>query len=115
MKEGFYSITYTGASGDWGFGMIVLDTDQIIGADVAGGRYDGQYQFNQQTQMLDASIRLIVPPGAPLVQGVPPQPKEWTLEFQVSFPRETPETPVQLDTPVGPVNVVLRYLRSFPD
>ena len=64
MKEGFYSITYTGASGDWGFGMIVLDTGQIIGADVAGGRYDGQYQFNQQTQMLDASIRLIVPPVA---------------------------------------------------
>ena len=55
MKEAFYSITYAGATGSWGFGMIVLDTGVIIGADVAGGRYDGSYQFNKQTNMIDAS------------------------------------------------------------
>ncbi len=114
MKEGFYSITYVGETGDVGFGIITLDTEVIVGADVAGGRYDGEYKYNPKTEMLDASITLTVPPGIPLVTGVPPQDKEWSFTFQASFPRETPKTPVLVQTPIGPVNVEIRFLRDFP-
>ena len=41
MKEGFYSITFAGAGGDFGSGVLVLDTGAVIGADVGGVRYDG--------------------------------------------------------------------------
>ena len=114
MKEGFYSITYTGETGDWGLGIIVLDTGIVIGVDAAGGRYDGTYVFNPKTDLLEASIKMTVPPGVTLVQGVPSRDKEWSFEFAAAFPRETSETPVLVQTPFGWVNVFFRYLRGFP-
>lgn len=115
MKEGFYSITYTGAGGGIGFGVLVFDTGVVIGADVAGGRHDGTYVYNTKTEMIDAKVKLTVPAGVPLVTGVPPQAQEWSFEFTASFPRETRETPFQVNIPSGPVNVIIRYLRGFPD
>lgn len=114
MKEGFYSITFTGATGDSGFGIIVLDTGAVIGADATGVRYDGTYVFNPRTDLLEASITVTVPPGVTLVQGVPDRDKEWSFELVAAFPRETSETPVLVQTPFGPVNVIFRYLRGFP-
>ena len=117
MKEGFYSITYAGAGagGDPGFGILVLDTGAVIGADVAGGRYDGTYVYNDKTEMIDAKLKLTVPAGVWLLTGVPAQDKEWSFEFEASFPRETSETPFRVDLPSGPVNVIIRFLRGFPD
>ena len=115
MKEGFYSITYKGAEGDLGFGILVLDTGAVIGADVAGARYDGTYVYNPKTEMIDTKLKLTVPAGVWLVTGVPAQDKEWSFNFVASFPRETSETPFRVDTPTGPVNVIIRYLRGFPD
>ena len=115
MREGFYSITYTGWTGDSGIGIIALDTEAIVGADAGGARYDGKYSYNSSTEMLEAEITLTVPPGTPLVIGVPPQDKEWSFQINASFPRETSETPIQVDTEFGSVNVVIRFLRTFPD
>ncbi len=115
MKEGFYSITFAGAGGDFGSGVLVLDTGAVIGADVAGVRYDGTYAYNPKTEMIDAKVKLTVPPGVWLVTGVQAQDEEWSFDFEVSFPRETPETPFRVNIPSGPVNVIIRYLRGFPD
>ncbi len=114
MKEGFYSVEFVGHTGDSGFGMFVLDTGQVVGADVAGALYDGTYQHNAKTDTVDATINLTVPPGVSLVMGVPAQPKEWTLELNVSFPRETSKTPIRVQTQYGPVNAVIRFIRGFP-
>ena len=73
MKEGFYSITYAGAGGDLGFGILVFDTGAVVGADVGGVRYDGTYTYNARTQMIDAQLELTVPAGLLLVTGVPAQ------------------------------------------
>ena len=113
MKEGFYRIDYVGTVGR-GFGIIVLDTQVVVGTDMAGGLYDGTYQFNPDTNMLEAKIKVTIPAGAWLVQGIPAQDKKWNFEFEASFRRETTETPVTVQTPFGPVNVVFRYLRGFP-
>ncbi len=114
MREGFYGISYAGTE-DYGFGIIVLDTNMVVGVDVGGVKYDGRYQFNTRTEEIDAFIKLTVPPGVALVQGVPAQDEEYSFEFNASFPRETSETHLRIETRYGPVNVVLKYLRSFPD
>ncbi len=115
MKEGFYSITYVGAGGDLGFGILVFDTGVVVGADGAGGRYDGTYAYNVKTEKIDAKLKLTVPAGTWLVTGVPAQGEEWSFDFEASFPRETSETPFRVDLPSGPVNVIIRFLRGFPD
>jgi hypothetical protein len=43
MVDGIYTMTYLGASGDWGMGMLVLRQGIVVGADAVGGLYDGRY------------------------------------------------------------------------
>ena len=114
MKEGFYSIVFVGQTGDSGFGIIVLDTGRVVGVDITGARYDGTYAYNQQTDLIDVDLTLTVPPGVPLVQGIPARSEEWSFDFTANFPKETRESPVEVNTPFGPVNTIFRYLRAFP-
>ncbi len=68
MLSGFYAIYYTGATGS-GIGVIVItNTGVITGADMIGGRYDGNYTQNPAGGY-DAKIRMSFPPGAALVTG----------------------------------------------
>ena len=60
MREGFYSIAFTGMKG-WGFGVVTFDTGEIVGADAAGATYDGTYTFNQKTEMIDAEVEVFGP------------------------------------------------------
>lgn len=115
MREGYYSITYMGATGASGFGMLALDNGEIIGADAGGVKYDGTYIYNEATKALDAKLTLTVPAGGILVMGSAPQDHEWQFDFDASFPRETSETPILIQTQFGPVNVIIRYIRGFPD
>ena len=115
MKEGFYSIAFIGQTGNHGIGIIVLDTDLVVGVDIGGARYDGTYAYNRKTDQIDADLTLTVPPGVSLVTGALARPDEWGFQFTASFPRETTETPVLVKTPSGPVNAIIRYLRGFPD
>ena len=113
-KEGFYSVTFTGYA-DYGFGIIILDTGVVIGADVGGVLYDGTYDFNHQTEMLDVNVTITVPPGIPLVTGTPPQTTEYKFRIKASLPRTLgDETPITIDTPLGPVNIVFKKIRDFP-
>lgn len=114
LKREFYSLTYEGVAGVWRSAMIVCDAGTIVGTDAAGCRYDGTYSFDDRTGILDALINVTVRPGVVLVAGARAGDREWSFDFRASFPRETSETPVLVRTPIGQVNVVFRYLRSFP-
>ncbi len=90
MKEGMYSVRYTGPAGE-GWGIIVFDTGVVWGVDVAGGLWDGTYEFNQQTQRIDAKLRMKIPPGAQLVVEAIPHGVERSFELSISLPRELDE------------------------
>lgn len=47
-REGFYAISYEGTAGA-GFGVIVLDTGELVGADAMGGEYDGTYMTTMKS------------------------------------------------------------------
>ncbi len=115
MKEGFYSIVFIGEGGDKGVGLIVLYTGLVVGADEAGGKYDGTYEFNPRSEMIDIDIVVTIPPGVQTVMGAPALPEKTQFPIKASFPRETPEHPIQVNTPFGPIKVVVRFLRGFPD
>lgn len=115
MHEGFYSVQYGGAAGT-GFGMMVLDTGHVIGADPTGGTYDGTYRFNPTTNFIDLEITVTVPPGVWLVQGVPGQPQQYTFDIKTSVPRDLGKRhPVTIPTPFGNVAVIFTKVRDFPN
>jgi hypothetical protein len=114
-KEGFYAVTFGGAAGG-GFGMVVLDTNLIVGADVTGVLYDGTYEYNARTDRLDVHIVVTVPPGVWLVQGVPSAPKEYKFPIEASLPRDLgAEMPTDVSTPFGSVKAIFKKVRNFPN
>ena len=113
MKEGFYSISYRGIT-DWGFAVIVLADGAVIGADHTGGLYDGTYAYNRRTKRIDTEITVTVPSGLPTLLWTLDRDREWNFSFSASFPRRTKETAVVADTPMGPLDLVFRFLRPFP-
>ena len=110
--DGIYSMTFRGAVG-WGMGMLVLRRGKVAGADAQGVRYDGEYSETSDDLRLD--LEMVVPPGVSLVQGTPPRPIQYSLPFTATVPRHSIDaaSPVLVQLPPGPVNVIVRRLRPL--
>jgi hypothetical protein len=116
MKEGFYSISFSGAYGD-GFGMLVLDNGLAVGADAAGGTYDGTYAKNLLVGFVDIMITVTPPAGARAVQTGAPLATSIAFQVKATVPRGlgSSSPPIRVETPFGMVDVVFRKIRDFPN
>ncbi len=114
LKEGMYEIAFSGTN-DSGMGALILENGRVYGADLAGGKYDGDYEYNRLTGMIESKIKVTIPPGVGTVQGIPPQPFEFAFNVEAKFPRGTEDTIIQVKTDAGPVNVRIRFLRALPE
>ncbi len=112
MREGFYKVEYAGQA-DSGFALLALDTGAVVGADWAGGRYDGTYRWNEQTQLLDMEVVVSVPEGVQVVQGHMAGPGGLKFDARCSFPRDPESRIVEAATDLGPVAVRITLLRAF--
>ncbi|SRR5713226_4193983 len=112
--DGIYSITFRGAI-DWGMGMLLLRSGRIVGADVSGVLYDGIFRNHQG--MISVNVEMTVPPGATLVQGGPARPQPYKVPFAATLPERALRdgTPVLIQMPPGPVNVIFKFLRALED
>lgn len=110
--DGIYALSFRGAA-SFGMGVIALRDGVIAGADVGGVIYDGTYNETAQDVTLD--IEMTVPPGVSLVQGTAPRPTSYHVPFHAIIPKQAIETnePVLVDLPPGPMNVIIRRLRSL--
>lgn len=110
--EGFYAIYFTGAAGS-GFGLLIFQGGKITGVDAMGGKFDGDYR-SEPGGDISASLSLIVPAGVPLATGAPPSSQSYSLPLSVRLPSDFALRPhITIQTPTGPVNVVLRKLRDL--
>ncbi len=114
LREGIYGIKFSSDS-DWGAGMLILENGTVYGVDIMGAKFDGEYEFNRETNLIDSKIKVTMPPNVQTVTGLPPQPFEWSFDVELSFPRETDKSQLQVSTPIGPINVLVEYMRSLPD
>jgi hypothetical protein len=112
MYEGMYGVVFHGKAGT-GAGMLVMSRGRVFGSD-GGVSYDGAYKPTEgRAGYADVQLHLSVPPGVPLVQGVPPQPVAYGFDLNCSIAaRGTTELNVQ--TPFGPVQATVRFLRDVP-
>jgi hypothetical protein len=112
--EGIYSVTFRGAV-EWGFGMLLLRGGRIVGADVGGVLFDGSYRRHGDELKVD--VVMTVPPGAVLVQGTAPKPKPYTVAFEDVVPMQSIRdgTPVLIQMPPGPVNIIFKLLRALEE
>jgi hypothetical protein len=112
LLEGMYSIAFRGRDGE-GLGILVLMGGRIFGSDGAVS-YDGQYEPSKKRPgFIDASLRLTVPPGVSLVVNRRAQPATYWFELKANIAARDP-TSLKVDTPYGPVQVTVEYLRDIP-
>jgi len=109
--NGIYSITFRGAA-DWGMGLLVFLNGVISGVDVGGAIYDGTYVDDGQE--ISTKMILTVPPGVMLVQGTPPRATEFKIPFELKISKDAIEnsSPVLVNLPPGPVNVIFKRLKA---
>jgi len=109
--DGMYAVRFAGRDGD-GICALVLMDGCVFGHD-GGVHYDGTYQPNQlDPTRMDLDLRLTVPAGVVLVQGVPVQPADYWFPLKVSVPARG-EVNQNISTPYGPVQCSIKYLRSI--
>jgi hypothetical protein len=112
MADGIYTITFRGATG-WGMGLLLLQYGTVTGADSAGALYDGRFQDETDSLVLD--VKMTVPPGVALVQGSIPRATPYEVPFRASISKRAIEfsEPTLIDLPPGPVNVIVKCLRRL--
>lgn len=110
--DGMYRVTMTAAQG-FGTAVLVFDSGRVTGADEGGVLYDGYFEFHPTTSTTVAKIRVTVPPGTYLITGVTP-PKGTAFDITVQIPAGAMPVAVQVQTPFGPVNAKIDFVRGMP-
>jgi hypothetical protein len=114
MRDGMYGVEY-GTSLGSGIACLVLDTGRVYGADVLGGKYDGEYVYDEISGLADLSLKVTMPPNVPSVLGIR-NPYEWSIDVRTKLNPKLDRGSLQVATSVGrPIAATYRYLRSLPD
>jgi DNA-binding XRE family transcriptional regulator len=112
MYDGMYQFTFQGSSG-FGIGFLVLMAGRVFGSD-GGVLYDGSYEPNAvKPGCADLHLKITVPPGVRLVQGVPPQSMTYSFDLGGTI-RGRGTTELNVDTPYGLVRAVVSFVRELP-
>ena len=112
MREGFYKVDYQGLVG-MGFALLALDSEMVVGADFAGGVYDGTYKWNPRTERLDVDVTVQIPEGVQVVQGQIAPKGGLTFNVKCSFPREPNNEVVEARSNLGNLLVRIQLLRAY--
>lgn len=113
MNEGMFGFEFQGAQGS-GFGALVLKNGHAFGSD-GGVLYDGTYEPTpSKVGNVDVKLRLTIPPGIALVQGVAPQPMTYSFDLDCTFSTRG-ETNISVQTPYGAVHGRVFFLREVPN
>ena len=114
MREGMYGVHYTSGAGV-GAGVLIMENGRAYGADPWGGKYDGDYVYNELTGLADLRLKLTFAPNAPAVFGVS-HPYEWAIDVTTSLDPRQDSGRLRIATPVGPaIDVGYKYMRGLPE
>lgn len=109
--NGFYAIYFTGTQGT-GFGLLILKDGIIVGADVAGGVFDGNYKT--VGDQIEGELTAKLPAGVVSITGQPAGPNGLVLEFPLRLPVNLGAgRTISLQSPNGPINVNVKKLRDL--
>jgi len=117
LDEGVYRIAYTGsAAGDveTGGALAVLRSGQIFGADPHGGVFTGTYDFDPLSSQNLVHLRLQVPPGGVLVNGVMAGKDGAAVDITCAVPRAAPVSSAVVNVAGEPIAVDFTFVGPLP-
>ena len=113
-REGFWSVRSKGDAGE-GVGVIVLDTNMVVGADAAGVVYDGTYCRNNNNELDCEVTATVVNNDVWIVTNRTMLLKGSSFQIKAVLPSEFGlSTTISVNTPFGPIKVSFSKIRDFP-
>ncbi|MPZ32045.1 MAG: hypothetical protein GEV13_13795 [Rhodospirillales bacterium] len=93
--------------------VLVLRNGLICGCDANGVQIDGMYKVESNSLVVNTTAT--VPPGVALAQGTPAQPTTYQFPIDAVFPlsRIGTSDATLVQTPAGPLNILIRKLRDL--
>lgn len=113
MRDGMYAVLYhSGTQG--GYATVILDNGRAYGADPAGGKYDGHYDYDDATNLAKVQLKVTFPPHVPAVFA-PAQPFEWSVDITGDLDPRLDRGFVAFTTALGPtIQAQYQFLRELP-
>lgn len=111
MIDEIYSFEFEKKNDRRGSAILFFEGQRIIGVNNIKIKFDGTYINNLKTQNIEAKIKVSLPPGEVLLDNHTPTGSEKEFEFETCFPSKTSISPIQIETPFGPLKVIVRFLR----
>jgi hypothetical protein len=113
MRDGMYGVEYDTSQGS-GMACLVLDTGRVYGADPMGGKYDGEYVYDETSGLADLSLKVTMPPNVLSVLGIK-NPYEWSIDVRTKLNPKMDSGSLEVATSVGkPISATYRFLRPLP-
>ncbi len=110
--EGFYASYMSGSEGQ-GFAVFIFSNGIIAGADPLGVNFDGTYE-TQSDGSLAGNVTVSVPAGGTVIQGASAGPTGMKYDVPLVFAANAFALDfVELETPLGPVNLRMKKLRDL--
>ena len=114
MRDGMYGVEYTASHGS-GMACLVLDTGRVYGVDPLGGKYDGEYTYDENSGLADLTLKVTMPANVPSVLGIQ-NPYEWSIDARTKLNPKVDRGSLQVSTSVGrSIAASYRYLRPLPN
>lgn len=106
--DGTYGFVYCGNQG-LGIGVFLVEGQHVQGHDAAGSRYDGSV-IQDGNGNIHLDVKMLVPEGAVLVQGMAPQDLPHTRQIRWTFPPAFGDGKPQEVDFLGPVTVMVKRI-----
>jgi helix-turn-helix protein len=115
MRDGMYGVEYSSVAGG-GLGVLIMDSGRVFGADPMGGKYDGDYIYDEDTGIAELNIKVTFPPNVHSVFGIS-HPYEWSINLTTKLNPHLESGKVRIATPFEGrhLDARYRYLRSLPE
>jgi hypothetical protein len=114
MRDGIFRISFQGQASA-GMGMMIFNNGLVYGSDTEGARYDGEYTFNETTKLVDANVKVTMPPNVRAVFGTVNN-YEWAFNVTTSFDPKRDSGSLQVRTSIGAsLAASYKFLRTLPE
>ncbi len=105
-----FGFVYSSVAGV-GMGVFTVSDSNLIGSDLAGGRYRGTVSVDAATGEIDLSFEMTVPAGVFLVQGTSPQDLPYVKSETVRVPPEFNDgKPFEIFFPPASVTLMVKRI-----
>ncbi len=113
MRDGMYEVEFASSAGV-GRGVVILDGGKAYGGDAFGGRYDGNYTYDEQVGVAQLRLKLSFAANATSVFGIT-HPHEWSVDATAGIDARLQSGETQVKTMMGHVIAArYRFMRELP-